>query len=350
MKLLEEGLVREVRARKDAPVWRRDEDTGQAFSLRLTAAGLKAIAAKSGAAVDEIARRRRGTRTPRARRQGRSGRTRATPPSRPADAGPRRPSGQGFAPHASRRDEDRRTSSRCWGGRRGRRSTRLSPRRDGCRTRTRGADRTAQARICARLGSLGPDAGNGLSDRARRGGRSAATTPSRSDVRRQGASHDAADSVPPAPMKRSRPKRLEPRGRVAEPPPGPAGRREMRNGGSGKPRAGEGRSLFELVRTAQAIEAPTPDGPAQARREPAGPRPERASPAVAQPSGRDSSRPFACLAADAGSGLPSSGRCVGRSRSGDAAQAESCAGEGEGRGCRRALRQPVGRRRARASI
>ena len=52
-RLLEAGLVKEARARKDAPVWRRDEDSGQAFSLRLTAAGLKAIAAKSGAAVDE---------------------------------------------------------------------------------------------------------------------------------------------------------------------------------------------------------------------------------------------------------------------------------------------------------
>jgi hypothetical protein len=43
-KLLTEGLVQEVRARKDAPVWRRDEDSGQAFALKLTAAGLKAIA------------------------------------------------------------------------------------------------------------------------------------------------------------------------------------------------------------------------------------------------------------------------------------------------------------------
>jgi len=43
-KLLTEGLVQEVRARKDAPVWRRDEDSDQAFALKLTAAGLKAIA------------------------------------------------------------------------------------------------------------------------------------------------------------------------------------------------------------------------------------------------------------------------------------------------------------------
>ena len=43
-KLLEAGLVKEVRARKDAPMWRRDEETEQPFALKLTAAGLKAIA------------------------------------------------------------------------------------------------------------------------------------------------------------------------------------------------------------------------------------------------------------------------------------------------------------------
>jgi hypothetical protein len=44
-RLLKAGLVKEVRARKDVPVWRRDEDADQAFALKLTAAGLKAIAA-----------------------------------------------------------------------------------------------------------------------------------------------------------------------------------------------------------------------------------------------------------------------------------------------------------------
>jgi hypothetical protein len=47
-KLLAEGLVREVRARKDAPVWRRDDASDQAFALKLTAAGLKAIAVDPG--------------------------------------------------------------------------------------------------------------------------------------------------------------------------------------------------------------------------------------------------------------------------------------------------------------
>ena len=46
-KLLEAGLVKEVRARKDAPMWRRDEETEQPFALKLTAAGLMAIATEA---------------------------------------------------------------------------------------------------------------------------------------------------------------------------------------------------------------------------------------------------------------------------------------------------------------
>ena len=43
--LLTTGLAREVRARGEAPVWRRDKDSQCAFALKLTAAGAKAIAA-----------------------------------------------------------------------------------------------------------------------------------------------------------------------------------------------------------------------------------------------------------------------------------------------------------------
>src|SRR5271166_414587 len=43
-KLLEAGLVKEVRAKAGAPIWRRDGETGQAYALKLTAAGAKAIA------------------------------------------------------------------------------------------------------------------------------------------------------------------------------------------------------------------------------------------------------------------------------------------------------------------
>ena len=43
-KLLEAGLVREIKAKAGAPVWRRDETTGRTYALKLTAAGAKAIA------------------------------------------------------------------------------------------------------------------------------------------------------------------------------------------------------------------------------------------------------------------------------------------------------------------
>ena len=42
-KLLQAGLVKEIRARAGAPIWRRDDETGQTFALKLTAAGAKAI-------------------------------------------------------------------------------------------------------------------------------------------------------------------------------------------------------------------------------------------------------------------------------------------------------------------
>ena len=43
-KLLAPALVKEAKARNAMPVWRRDEDTGGAVALKITAAGLKAIA------------------------------------------------------------------------------------------------------------------------------------------------------------------------------------------------------------------------------------------------------------------------------------------------------------------
>jgi Protein of unknown function (DUF445) len=43
-KLIVAGLVKEIRARAGAPIWRSDEDSGQAHALKLTAAGAKAIA------------------------------------------------------------------------------------------------------------------------------------------------------------------------------------------------------------------------------------------------------------------------------------------------------------------
>jgi hypothetical protein len=46
-KLVKLGLVREVRAKAGTPVWRRD-DAAQSYALKLTAAGLKAIAVDDG--------------------------------------------------------------------------------------------------------------------------------------------------------------------------------------------------------------------------------------------------------------------------------------------------------------
>ncbi|HEX9167747.1 MAG TPA: DUF3489 domain-containing protein [Roseiarcus sp.] len=47
-KLLEAGLVKEIRAKAGAPIWRREEETGHTYAFKLTAAGIKAIA------VDDI--------------------------------------------------------------------------------------------------------------------------------------------------------------------------------------------------------------------------------------------------------------------------------------------------------
>jgi hypothetical protein len=42
-KLIGAGLVREIRAKAGAPVWRRDDDAGLSYALRLTTAGANAI-------------------------------------------------------------------------------------------------------------------------------------------------------------------------------------------------------------------------------------------------------------------------------------------------------------------
>src|ERR1700686_4970071 len=43
-KLIAEGLAKEIKAKAGAPIWRRDGDSEQAYSLKLSAAGAKAIA------------------------------------------------------------------------------------------------------------------------------------------------------------------------------------------------------------------------------------------------------------------------------------------------------------------
>ena len=43
-KFIAAGLVKEIKAKPGVPIWRRDDDAGQSFALKLTAAGMKAIA------------------------------------------------------------------------------------------------------------------------------------------------------------------------------------------------------------------------------------------------------------------------------------------------------------------
>jgi hypothetical protein len=52
-KLIAAGLAKEVRTEAGTPVWRRDKQAGQFYSLELTAAGAKAIAIDDNSAPDE---------------------------------------------------------------------------------------------------------------------------------------------------------------------------------------------------------------------------------------------------------------------------------------------------------
>ena len=51
-KLAAEGLVEEIKAEPGAHVWRRDDATGEAYALKLTDSGLKAIAVEEAEAVE----------------------------------------------------------------------------------------------------------------------------------------------------------------------------------------------------------------------------------------------------------------------------------------------------------
>src|SRR6201988_4015220 len=43
-KLISAGFVKEVKAKASDPIWRRDEESGTSYALKLTVAGAKAIA------------------------------------------------------------------------------------------------------------------------------------------------------------------------------------------------------------------------------------------------------------------------------------------------------------------
>jgi hypothetical protein len=54
-KLVAAGFAKEIKAKAGAPVWRRDEQVGQSFALKLTGAGAKAIVIDEGAGLNEVA-------------------------------------------------------------------------------------------------------------------------------------------------------------------------------------------------------------------------------------------------------------------------------------------------------
>src|SRR5271165_2728119 len=57
-KLLEAGLLKEIRAKAGAPIWRRDDESGQTYALKLTAAGAKAIAVDAATASESMGEQR----------------------------------------------------------------------------------------------------------------------------------------------------------------------------------------------------------------------------------------------------------------------------------------------------
>jgi hypothetical protein len=52
-KLISAGLVKEVNAKASDPIWRRDEESGASYALKLTAAGAKAIAVDDAAEPED---------------------------------------------------------------------------------------------------------------------------------------------------------------------------------------------------------------------------------------------------------------------------------------------------------
>ncbi len=128
-KLVKLGLAREIRAKLGTPIWRRDE-AGLAFALKLTAAGLKAIAVDEGS---EEAIEPSETARPRPLPEAKtSGNRRSTTGAcgRPAR---RQQAGAGDRPAAASRRRDHRRSQRGYG---------MAAAHD-----AGGADRTAQARV-----------------------------------------------------------------------------------------------------------------------------------------------------------------------------------------------------------
>jgi Protein of unknown function (DUF3489) len=52
-KLISAGFVKEVKAKASDPIWRRDQESGASYALKLTAAGAKAIAVDDAAEPED---------------------------------------------------------------------------------------------------------------------------------------------------------------------------------------------------------------------------------------------------------------------------------------------------------
>src|ERR1700758_5195463 len=52
-KLISAGLVKEVKAKASDPIWRRDEESGASYALKLTAEGAKVIAVDDAAEPED---------------------------------------------------------------------------------------------------------------------------------------------------------------------------------------------------------------------------------------------------------------------------------------------------------
>ena len=65
-KLISAGFIKEVKAKAKAgdPIWRRDEELGASYALKLTAAGAKAIAVDDAAEPEDAGEERRRAREP----------------------------------------------------------------------------------------------------------------------------------------------------------------------------------------------------------------------------------------------------------------------------------------------
>ena len=53
-KLISAGFVKEVKAKASDPIWRRDQESGTSYALKLTASGAKAIAVDDAAEPEDV--------------------------------------------------------------------------------------------------------------------------------------------------------------------------------------------------------------------------------------------------------------------------------------------------------